>query len=208
MSGSPEKESDPDYLPSDEQAPGTVDNKHRASSDPQESHRKRQKVRDDRVKPPIAILPAPSMMASYPYPNPNEPFPAIRSRPRTVLNAKRSSALNLKNYPSHHHPTGIGIWILQKVEQMNRDRRENSPTTAPVFGSQPPNHSVVTASSYPLAALHRLPNVPARSTPYNADQVKEEVEEARLQSQRDRKSKQRQENWVKSEFQSIYYQHR
>ena len=90
MSDSPDQESDSDWIPSSERASETPGNKHRASLNPQDCRNKRQKLRDDRVRTPVSILPAPSAMAPWtPHPNANQPYSAVRSRPRTVLNAKR-----------------------------------------------------------------------------------------------------------------------
>ena len=162
-----------------------------------EARYKRQKIQDERGRVPVTILPAllPTPAWAQTIPPTPQSADSMRSRQqnRPVLFNRRTNTSNLKNYPSHHHPTGVAIWILQKVEQVNRDRRENAPTTASVFGPQSAN-TIGMAAPHPLS----LP-VPARTTPYDLDQVREDVEEARLQAQRDRKNKQRTENWVKSE---------
>ena len=163
-------------------------------SSPSEVRRKRQGLQDERMRAPVPILPAPLLTPAWAQtiPPTSQSADSMMSRPRPVLMNRRTNTLNLKNYPSHHHPAGVAIWILQKVEQVNRERRENAPTSASVFTSQGAN-ALEAAPQHSIS----LP-VPARTTPYDMDQVREDVEEARLQAQRDRKNKQRTENWVKS----------
>jgi hypothetical protein len=96
---------------------------------------------------------------------------------------KRASALNLHNYPVDHHPVGIAIWVIQKIESARRERsgstssRESSP------------------GSYP-AASSSLGCFQASGQGSELDEGDEPGD--RRQAQRERKIKQRLENWAKS----------
>jgi hypothetical protein len=114
---------------------------------------------------------------------PSQPSQA-KEKGKTSHKQRRPNSLNLKNYPSNHHPVGIGIWILQKVEQARKElesqRLANSSSGSPRQESQ--------AESLTAGQLTDRSNVlPGQ-----------EQEAERLQAQRNRKSKQRQENWAKS----------
>lgn len=111
---------------------------------------------------------------------------------------KRSLTLNLKNHPSNHHPVGIAVWILQKVEQARREldaqrsASYNNDTPANTSPARPLADSAVSgladSDQWPGASLSSYLNAPSSF----------EQEAERLQAQRNRKTKQRQENWAKS----------
>jgi hypothetical protein len=96
---------------------------------------------------------------------------------------KRASALNLHNYPADHHPVGIAIWVIQKIESARRERsgstssRESSPEAFPVASSSVGFFQVSGQTS-------------------ELDEGDEPGD--RRQAQRERKIKQRLENWAKS----------
>jgi hypothetical protein len=96
---------------------------------------------------------------------------------------KRASALNLHNYPADHHPVGIAIWVIQKVDSARRERTGSASSRE----SSPP-------------AFHRPSS---RAGIFQASGQASEIDEAddpvdRRQAQRERKIKQRLENWAKS----------
>jgi hypothetical protein len=123
-----------------------------------------------------------------------------KPKPKTSTYKRRATSLNLRNYPSNHHPIGIGIWILQKVEQARKElenqRLEANSSNSPRDESH----------TEPITAGSLSGNM---VSPYS-DQVNlppgQEQEAERLQAQRNRKTKQRQENWAKSK--SHYPQYR
>jgi hypothetical protein len=96
---------------------------------------------------------------------------------------KRASALNLHNYPTDHHPVGIAIWVIQKIDSARRERsgstssRESSPEAFP--------------APSPSTGFFR---VSAQAS--EVDDGDDPVD--RRQAQRERKIKQRLENWAKS----------
>ena len=96
---------------------------------------------------------------------------------------KRASALNLHNYPADHHPVGIAIWVIQKIESARRERsgstssRESSPGAFP-------------------AASSSMGFFQASGQASELDEGDEPGD--RRQAQRERKIKQRLENWAKS----------
>jgi hypothetical protein len=106
--------------------------------------------------------------------------------PRTASGTsytKRASALNLHNYPADHHPVGIAIWVIQKIDSARRERNGST-------SSRESSPGAITASSS-SAGL------------FSAFGQASEVEEGgdlgdRRQAQRERKIKQRLENWAKS----------
>lgn len=104
----------------------------------------------------------------------------------------RHTTLNLKNYPSNHHPVGIAIWILQKVEQARRElegqQNSSNPLSQPSANDSPPGSA--TSLQWQSSPLSSYVNV----------QPSQEQEADRLQAQRNRKTKQRQENWAKSKI--------
>lgn len=96
---------------------------------------------------------------------------------------KRASALNLHNYPADHHPVGIAIWVIQKIDSARRERsgstssRDSSPGA---FLASPSSTGILQASNL------------------NAE-FDDGIEPSdRRQAQRERKIKQRLENWAKS----------
>ena len=96
---------------------------------------------------------------------------------------KRASALNLHNYPADHHPVGVAIWVIQKIDSARRERtgsassRESSPAA---FSRPSPRAGIFQASG-------------------QASEIDEgENPGDRRQAQRERKIKQRLENWAKS----------
>jgi hypothetical protein len=96
---------------------------------------------------------------------------------------KRASALNLHNYPADHHPVGIAIWVIQKIDSA---RRETSGSMS--SGESSPEGLPASSSSIGL---------------FQASGQASEVDEGddpsdRRQAQRERKIKQRLENWAKS----------
>jgi len=101
------------------------------------------------------------------------------ARPRKPPSTnKRASISNLRNYPSIRHPVAIGIWLIQKVEQARKERMLIAPKKGPRIG------------------LTQTRCFPEEDMSSSTGQLM--LDEARLQSQRDRKSKQRLENWAKS----------
>ena len=140
-----------------------------------------------------------------------------RSRRRLQAFAtKRASALNLRNYPSDPHPVGMAIWVIQKIEQARRldagslsgdessrdASKPSSPGTVPVVWSEPalgPQQGCVsnpagatTPKSSSLVEVHPLWD--------QGSSHQHEESNTRLQAQRDRKTKQRSENWAKSRY--------
>lgn len=118
-------------------------------------------------------------------------------------NNRRASSLNLKNYPSNHHPVGISIWILQKVEQA---RRELEAQRSASYSSDLPRNTspVQTLASNPPSGYAESQHWQGPSfTNYVNLPPAQEQEAGRLQAQRNRKTKQRQENWAKSESLTI-----
>jgi hypothetical protein len=104
------------------------------------------------------------------------------SRPSGSSLTKRASALNLHNYPADHHPVGIAIWVIQKIDSARRERNGSSSRE-----SSPGN---MRAMSSPLGIYQ---------TPNQASEFEEGEDPAdRRQAQRERKIKQRLENWAKS----------
>lgn len=174
------------------------------SKEPRRKRRKLSPDREERARPPVSIRPAPVTAPAWTLGASPQPPSTFRGKPKPILTSKRSSAVNLKNRPTHPHPAGIAIWILQKIEQTRRDRQDFPQGPAASFQTQwsgmPPQSAYPTNSPYRPPDSDRIPpSLPTqRTTPYNLQQVAEEVEEMRLQSQRDRKTKQRSENWVKS----------
>ena len=118
--------------------------------------------------------------------------------PKTTTSSglRRSTSLNLKNYPSNHHPVGVAIWILQKVEQARRELDAQQPSHSSTHASTAPvQHSAINpvfeparSNQWPGSSIPSYVNVPPA----------QEAEAERLQAQRNRKTKQRQENWAKS----------
>lgn len=106
--------------------------------------------------------------------------------PRTLTSnayTKRASALNLHNYPADHHPVGIAIWVIQKIDSA---RREINGSTS----SRESSPGAFAASSSPAGILQASGH---------ASEVDEgDDAEDRRQAQRERKIKQRLENWAKS----------
>lgn len=123
-----------------------------------------------------------------------------KPKTKTASNKRRLTSLNLRNYPSNHHPVGIGIWILQKVEQARKEL-ENQRLAA--NSSHSPRDE---SQTEPITAA----SLSGIMVPPSPDQVNippgQEQEVERLQAQRNRKTKQRQENWAKSK--SYYPQSR
>ena len=171
------------------------------NKEPRNKRRKLSQENGERPKPPVFIRPAPVAPATVSHRvSSQESLPGTRARPRTVLNSKRSSALNLRNYPSNPHPTGIAIWILQKIEQMRRDRLDSPPVSTNHSGQWSPTHDQNPFAA-PRSAFQGDQPPPSESR-HAADacspQISNEYDAVRLQSQRDRKTKQRLDNWVKS----------
>ena len=100
---------------------------------------------------------------------------------------KRASALNLHNYPADHHPVGLAIWVIQKIDSARRERsgstlsRESSPAA---FSRPSSRTGIFQASSQASGHVS------------DADDGDDPV--GRRQAQRERKIKQRLENWAKS----------
>jgi hypothetical protein len=110
-------------------------------------------------------------------------------------NNKRTTTLNLKNYPGNHHPVGIAVWILQKVEQARRE--QEAQRNASHNGNALSQPSAV-SSPVESAGSNQWQNSSLSS--YVNVQPAQEQEAERLQAQRNRKTKQRQENWAKSNY--------
>lgn len=125
------------------------------------------------------------------------------AKPKTKpsSNKRRATSLNLKNYPSNHHPVGIGVWILQKVEQARKElenqRFESESSEPPKVGLQGEHLPVDHLLGYTTSPHSQPGSVDNPTVPLGQEQEAE-----RLQAQRNRKTKQRQENWAKSE--SLY----
>lgn len=96
---------------------------------------------------------------------------------------KRASALNLHNYPADHHPVGIAIWVIQKIDSARRER----------------NGSTSSRESTPGAFLPSSLSAGFFQGSGQGSEVDEGDDPTdRRQAQRDRKIKQRLENWAKS----------
>lgn len=100
---------------------------------------------------------------------------------------KRASALNLHNYPADHHPVGLAIWVIQKIDSARRERSgsTSSKESSPAAFSRPSSRTGIFQTSG-QASGHVS----------EADDGDDPV--ARRQAQRERKIKQRLENWAKS----------
>jgi hypothetical protein len=116
---------------------------------------------------------------------------------------KRASGLNLRNHPSDPHPIGIAIWVLQKIDQARRSEEAisngspaaaNSDNPSQTWSAIAPKANVNSSSSIPSPPLLNG----ARPVWIQESQNEPEEGSSRLQAQRERKTKQRQENWAKS----------
>ena len=152
-----------------------------------------------------------------------------RSKKKSSISTstKRASALNLHNYPSDHHPIGIAIWLLQKIDQARRSRSRSASSSSsgsesktfakPVPPLQPLKPAPQFQSGWNSTAAADPTQANALIDPSQAhpslvgagtyhpvyahlDGGHQEEDNGRLQSQRNRKSKQRSENWAKSTF--------
>jgi hypothetical protein len=96
---------------------------------------------------------------------------------------KRASALNLHNYPTDHHPAGIAIWVIQKIDSARRERTDSTSSrdTSPEAFSAPSSSTAF---------------IQAPGQASDPDDGEDPVD--RRQAQRERKIKQRLENWAKS----------
>lgn len=92
---------------------------------------------------------------------------------------KKASFSNLRNYPSNHHPVGIAIWLVQRISQYRNDSVQKTQIDTEIGDT-------IEVAQGPES---------------NSESIsKFGPDEARLRAQRDRKSKQRAENWAKSKF--------
>lgn len=115
-----------------------------------------------------------------------------KAKANALFKLKRPTSINLKNYPSNHHPVGIGIWILQKVEQARKEletqrlasRSSDSPRNKFQAGPSTAGPSMGSMMPPPSEQMNVAPG--------------QEQEAERLQAQRNRKAQSRQENWAKS----------
>lgn len=96
---------------------------------------------------------------------------------------KRASALNLHNYPTDHHPVGIAIWVIQKIDSARRERSGSSSSR----DSSPGSFPAVSSSTGTF-------QISGHASEFEEDE--DSVD--RRQAQRERKIKQRLENWAKS----------
>ncbi len=106
--------------------------------------------------------------------------------PRTSTSSaytKRASALNLHNYPVDHHPVGIAIWVIQKIDSARRERNESTSSRE----SSPGAFAASSSSAGIFQASGQASEVDEGDDPGD-----------RRQAQRERKIKQRLENWAKS----------
>lgn len=100
-----------------------------------------------------------------------------------IPSTKRPSSLNLHNYPVNRHPVGIAIWVIQKIDSARREgngsisSRDSSPERGPLPAS----------SAGSVQISRQTPDCEEDGDPLD-----------RRQSQRERKIKQRLENWAKS----------
>ena len=96
---------------------------------------------------------------------------------------KRASALNLHNYPADHHPVGVAIWVIQKIDSARRERTgsASSRESSPLASSKPSSRAGIFQTSGQASEI---------------DEGDDPVD--RRQAQRERKIKQRLENWAKS----------
>lgn len=96
---------------------------------------------------------------------------------------KRASALNLHNYPADHHPVGIAIWVIQKIDSARRER----------------SGSTSSRDSSPGAFLASSSSTGVLQASGQGSEMDDGIEPSdRRQAQRERKIKQRLENWAKS----------
>lgn len=139
-----------------------------------------------------------------------EPQEAKR-RTWTLPRTKRASSTNLHNHPTITHPVGIAIWLLQKIDQAHTstdgERSEPTSTAAspgagfsnweastpgPRVGTNDPS---LPFSGKPPTLTGAQPVWGQVNSPHDA-----EDDLARREAQRQRKTKQRTENWAKSKF--------
>ena len=134
-----------------------------------------------------------------------------KRRTWTLPKTKRASSLNLHNHPIISHPVGIAIWLLQKIDQARKSNSsddDRSPSS-----SMPPSPGSIHPSTELGASGSRLDR-PDSATAFSFKQLsftgaqplwgqssvnEHEDDTARRRAQRDRKTKQRIENWAKSE---------
>ena len=98
---------------------------------------------------------------------------------------KRASALNLHNYPADHHPVGIAIWVIQKIDSARRERSGSTSSMA----SSPDAFQASSSSAGFFQASGPASELDEGDDPGD-----------RRQAQRERKIKQRLENWAKSKW--------
>lgn len=145
----------------------------------------------------------------------SQPETEPRDSTRKLLNSfksKRPSSVNLHNHPTDPHPVGLAIWLLQRIDQARKqasadEERSQSPSVAS-SPKTPPSYWQLTQPNCPPNGLGPT------SGPYSAaktldggppfwghvPQNTSEDVSIRLQAQRERKTKQRAENWAKSKF--------
>ena len=135
-----------------------------------------------------------------------------KRRTWTLPKTKRASSLNLHNHPVISHPVGIAIWLLQKIDQARKSNcsdDDRSPSS-----SMPPSPGSIHTSTELGTSGSRLER-PDSATAFSFKQSsltgaqplwgqasvnEHEDDTARRRAQRDRKTKQRIENWAKSEL--------
>lgn len=132
-----------------------------------------------------------------------------KRRTWTLPKTKRASSLNLHNHPTIAHPVGIAIWLLQKIDQarINTDGERSEPNSglaSPSTGHQ--NWETVTPGPRvgSMDTSMTFTGKPASLTgaapvwgPANPVEHSED-DSVRREAQRQRKTKQRNENWAKS----------
>ena len=135
-----------------------------------------------------------------------------RRRTWTLSRTKRASSLNLNNHPNNSHPVGIAIWIVQKIDQARKAKtieditpRATSPPRSPGAGLEPWQQfdPAFLEDKRGLGSQEGTsPNTSALigQQPIwgNTISVNHEDSSDRRQAQRNRKKKQREENWAKN----------
>ncbi len=129
-----------------------------------------------------------------------------KRRTWTLPKTKRASSLNLHNHPGIHHPVAIAIWVLQKIDQArsSTDGERSEPTSSAASPSAsysnweingPRVGMVDTSTTFTGKPASLTGAAPVWGLPTPTEHEDDTV---RREAQRQRKTKQRTENWAKS----------
>ena len=186
------------------------------SRDPPLPHAHQSFTPNERVGLPVGTMAHswefPPVRASFERPPLGRENSETRRRTWTLSRTKRASSLNLNNHPNYVHPVGIAIWIVQKIDQARKaknmediDPRATSPLRSPGAGPESwqqfdpafledrlgPGSQEATSANVP-ALIGQQP-IWGNPIPMNHEDTSD-----RRQAQRNRKKKQRVENWAKN----------